>query len=329
MGENEENERKYYNVCSTGDFETFKRMIETDVKNKLLTYAFVVDCLDVACKYGHLKIVEYLVSNYLVGKKAENFDRALKNACREKHMEIFEYLVSKGADNFNGCLKDACEDGRLEIAELMIKRGANYIGIGLDGACRGGYIKIVELLVNKGASYFHTSLIEACRHGHIEIVKFLMSEGSRDWDLCLENIENENTWNECLRAACRGGHLEIAKIMIDQGGITDWNECLRYILHYGYYSHGYHRCHPTIAILAIKQGVTDLDIDIIKKFENVWLYKMCCKNAGIDYRQNAEYYELFKWCPPYVLLSHRYKSKVGLNKLPDELFRLIFDCFEF
>ena len=127
-------------------------------------------------------------------------------ACRNGHMDVVEFLVENsgadietpGAVLFDGesiegapPLWCAAAAGYLEIVKYLLKHNADVNhttftnSTPLRAACFDGHVDVVKYLVESGADveianrHGHTCLMIACYKGHFEIVKFLVSQGAK------------------------------------------------------------------------------------------------------------------------------------------------------
>ena len=83
--------------------------------------------MHIACKAGHLEIVEFFTRNpdcnFEVLNRAS--DRAIHEASRSNNFEIVSHLIGKGCainmEGENGCtpLHYACERGNLNLVEAL------------------------------------------------------------------------------------------------------------------------------------------------------------------------------------------------------------------
>ena len=110
--------------------------------------------LTVACRNGHLPIVELMVT-----KGATNWNEVLSYACENGHLIIAELMIANGADNWNYSLVCAAQ---LSAVQLMIEKGANNWNGGLRCAYPDGHLEVAELMISKGANQLNTALHFAC-----------------------------------------------------------------------------------------------------------------------------------------------------------------------
>jgi len=158
--------------------------------------------LIMACRNGHLEIVEYLVDQCganieqagLVNFEGENIEGAPPLWCASAagHLKIVKYLVNNGA-NVNSttksnstALRAACFDGHLEIVKFLVENNAD-----------------IEIANRHG----HTCLMIACYKGHLAIAKYLINKGA---DLNRKSVKGNTALHDC--AEC--GSLDIMKLLL-------------------------------------------------------------------------------------------------------------------
>ena len=187
--------------------------------------------LHYACRYGHLKIVQYFIREKHCNLLCENNNGStpLHYACVTGHLNIAQYLIREKHCNpscvnkYAGTpLHYACSNGRLNIAEYLIKEEHcnpscedNNGWTPLYNACRYGRLNIAQYLIreehcnpshksNNGSTPLHY----ACINGHLNIGQYLIRE-----EHCNPSCEN-NDGETPLHYACRRGHLNIAQYLI-------------------------------------------------------------------------------------------------------------------
>ena len=126
-------------------------------------------------------------------------------ACRNGHLRVVEYLIDKcsadikqvGSVTFDGETIDgapplwcAAAAGFLNIVKLLVKAGASVNqttftnSTPLRAACFDGHLDIVQYLVENNADieianrHGHTCLMIACYKGHGKIVKYLIDKNA-------------------------------------------------------------------------------------------------------------------------------------------------------
>lgn len=202
-----------------------------------------------AAKFGHMKIVKYLVSKGDIAK----FPKYLLHFPAERgDLEMLNFLVENGAhsliENENEDLQTpivtAASNGHLNIVKYLVSKGADtecLIDPPLDddednlrsysplwAACSENHFEIVHYLVSIDPdallqrSYLHDSLpIEtAVSNGNLSIVKLLVSEQKLE--------KNPDVLNSLIQLATHSNRLEILKYLIDDLGFEPENFILSF-----------------------------------------------------------------------------------------------------
>lgn len=158
--------------------------------------------LIMACRNGHLEVVEYLTEvcqadleqTGLVNFEGENIEGAPPLWCASAagHLKIVKFLISKGA-NVNSttksnstALRAACFDGHIDIVKFLVENNAD-----------------IEIANRHG----HTCLMIACYKGHFQIAKYLINKGA---DLNRKSVKGNTALHDC--AEC--GSLDIMKLLL-------------------------------------------------------------------------------------------------------------------
>ena len=139
-------------ACQTNDIQIVKNY-KGDINDKVLwhstkEYAYVPEqsLLSIACRYGNIDIVEYLLN-----KKAKVDDQD-------------EYGSTP--------LHYASMKGHLDVIKLLVKYDANVN----KKACKQ-FVRIYKPGTDKQTGTFETPMHNACRMGHLNIVEYLLSVG--------------------------------------------------------------------------------------------------------------------------------------------------------
>jgi ankyrin repeat protein len=168
---------KVFDASKNGYLQQLKRFLENKppqvAKSVVATKTQGSTPLIMACKNGHLPVVEYIVEKCnadveqvgTVSFDGENIEGAppLWCAAAAGHFEIVKYLVRKKAkvnnttDSNSTPLRAACFDGHFEIVRYLIDHKAD-----------------IEIANRHG----HTCLMIACYKGHTKIVKYLIDKGA-------------------------------------------------------------------------------------------------------------------------------------------------------
>ena len=159
--------------------------------------------LHIACRYGHLDIVKFLVSVSSVDVNSKDSDgyTPLHTACRYSHLDIVECLLTStladvNSKNSNGYtpLHTACRYNHSDIVECLLSSTLvdvniknNHGDTPLHIACQYGELQIVQLLMSTAQinpmstnAKHDTPLHIACAYCNASIVKYLLSTGYID-----------------------------------------------------------------------------------------------------------------------------------------------------
>ena len=187
--------------------------------------------LHIACRYGHLDIVKFLVSVSSVDVNSKDSDgyTPLHTACRYSHLDIVECLLTStladvNSKNCNGYtpLHTACNYGCEDIVKFLVSVSAvdvnNKASDGstpLSAACLDGNLDIIEHMLSLSSVDVNirvygnaASLYEACSSGKLNVIKFLLSSSSVN-----VNIKDDDGYT-LLHTACHYGKLDIAKFLV-------------------------------------------------------------------------------------------------------------------
>ena len=196
--------------------------------------------LHYACIYGHIDIVQYLVSETTgsdadVNVVAGDGKTALHFACWKGHFKIVQYLlkcqgINVDAKDTNGwtAIYYATRFGYLDILQYLLQNTTiSRPKVAPDGttllhvASTHGRLDIVNYLLfekisleteqtNEGVNAFHL----ASMHGHLDIIKYFVSRNSS----AIHHL-NANR-SGAFHYACFGGYIEVVQYTKDNLGIS-------------------------------------------------------------------------------------------------------------
>lgn len=228
----ETNKQAVMFLCAAfGDAKTLQ--IFTD-KNVNLNDKFCGNTLlGVACSYGKLETVEYLVSKHvnletpLYQLETVQKETALTKAIRHNRIDVVDYLLKSGAkfQTFDGTtpkndLEITCENGNLELLKLIIDFGYPLTDEQLLGAMTAAalnnHINIFEYLLtdkkaNINVEYFdETVLGNAAISASLETIQYLVNHGA-------DVNGGKARVSTPLHRAVTFNRLDIAKYLIGKG----------------------------------------------------------------------------------------------------------------
>jgi ankyrin repeat protein len=175
-------------------------------------------------------VVQFSQPNILDERDAEG-RTAVQLACAYGHVSIVRFLVESRHANLQAtgpqgrtALHLACCTGNLELVVYLIETGRvivdapDSLGVtSLHCCCDLGHLSLVQYLVKVGranveASDFNgwTALLYACRSGNLELITFLFQSGV--------NVEatDTNGWT-ALHLATEASKLDVVRRLIDVG----------------------------------------------------------------------------------------------------------------
>ncbi|KZS14041.1 Protein fem-1 B [Daphnia magna] len=158
-------------------------------------------------------------------------------ACRNGHLDVVEYLVERcGADieqagsvTFDGetiegapPLWVAAAAGHVHIVRFLVRAGASVNcttktnSTPLRAACFDGHFEIVKYLIDHGADmevanrHGHTCLMIACYKGHLKIARYLIELAA---DVNRKSVKGNTALHDCAES----GSLEILQLLLSSG----------------------------------------------------------------------------------------------------------------
>ncbi len=187
----------------------------------------VNNCLVLACKHGHLNIVEWTFFVDVIC----SFEQPIRIACGCGHLPVVKYLVtettSSHTKNFYA-LPQACAHGRLDVVKYLVSVGARINENSIFGACQNGHLNVVEYLFSFGIDDWKIrldALSWACKKNHMHIVKYLVGIG----------IDIHGARNYILRQACWDGQIKVVEYILKLNGSDDnHDKCLRIAIQNGH-----------------------------------------------------------------------------------------------
>lgn len=165
----------------------------------------------IACKFGHIDIVQYLHSQG--AKISEDDNEALVEACINGHKIVVEYLLSNGANMYaqdNYPIIAATMNGHLDIISLFVSKNRDILDIIYTEAIDYGQLEIVKYLKSLGFDlhkYHDYGFRKSAEFNYIDLMKYLISEGA---DIRVYQ-------NYAIMKSFQNGHYEIVKHLVSLG----------------------------------------------------------------------------------------------------------------
>lgn len=179
-----------FKVIKRGHFEIFKWFYESDL---LSEYNFD-DFLDVACRYGHLHFVKYILEDMEPHPKINKSKTSpCAQAAKGGHLEILQFLREHKFKWDHNTMWDACENGHIDIVKYVIENKCPWTSSSLESAIRKNNFEIVEFLTEhvREKKEFKLATLIAATNGHLEMLKYLHEHGfPSDESLCDASSEH-------------------------------------------------------------------------------------------------------------------------------------------
>jgi hypothetical protein len=224
----------FINVCEEGRLD---RVIEL-VNNGVDIHADEDYGFRIACLYGHLDIIKYLMEQEDKPNIHVDDEYGFQLICQNRHLEVFKCLMEYDNKPNNHVYKEygfqwACHNGHLEVIKYLMSLD-NKPNIHTDEdygfriACLHGQLEVIKYLMKQDDKpNIHVINEEgfrcACFNGHLEVIKYLMS---------LDDKSNIHAVDEGFRSACKNEHNEVAEylsticdeyeLVIENGKLISW-----------------------------------------------------------------------------------------------------------
>jgi|LakMenE18May11ns_1017448.scaffolds.fasta_scaffold9870044_1 ankyrin repeat protein len=204
-----------------GNLEGIKRILPytelSAIKNK---------CFVDACWFGKLEMAQLIyatnkpnIKYFFSSREYNTYGDALKIACEYGRIDIVKWLLSLNervditCEDYFDAFKHACYNGNLEIAKILYDEDdnldINYISHDehiFECVCRSGNLKIAKWLYSFGDKLnidFKEAFENASRSGNIEILKWVYSLNN--------NYDIHDISYTIFHDGCLYGNLDIVK----------------------------------------------------------------------------------------------------------------------
>jgi ankyrin repeat protein len=162
--------RKIPNIedaCELGYFEIVRYLYHNrNIKNII----FKPKTINIASKYGHLKIVIFLFKH-----NVKPSHHAINDAAANGYLNIVEFLI-KHVKPTKDAIKWASYYGYLDIVKFLVKNYIKPTSEALVYASTKGHLEIVKYLVSVGIEPSYNAMDQACNHGRLEIVRYFIED---------------------------------------------------------------------------------------------------------------------------------------------------------
>lgn len=210
LQDNAEGDDEWYQAVRRGDLDEFKQWVDDmgiDVHDDN------EKALNLACRYGHLPTVRYLIEEKHADVQNNTLGPPLTWAVIHNHIAVVKYLTTiPGILVEPGVLNVAAEKGYLEILKYMVEDMKMDPHMNdeepLVSACTYGHLPVVRYLVEEQKADVRvrndTPLVSAYNCG---IVAYLISKGV--------DVNARNSF--AMRFAAEKGSLETVKYLVQKG----------------------------------------------------------------------------------------------------------------
>lgn len=164
-------------ACKGNQLNTIDKIIDMIKMNGYQSYQGV---LNYACYYNHWSLVQKIqlkIKNLCTDPSdcVHVWQAALFEACKGGHEKMADYVISNGATDMDLGLFGCCEGGHPLMAQKMIDQGANEWNIALKYACLANKTDMIIMMFSKGADDYNLAWRWAFSFDNGAIMNYLLN----------------------------------------------------------------------------------------------------------------------------------------------------------
>ena len=137
------------------------------------------DAIEIACRFGHLEVVQYILSDPEFDPTFKN-NRSFIEACRSGNLNLVSLLMSERhfasshPNFFYEALANAIESRNVGLVRFLLNDGRFIPDVELLNLAVEYDPQMVHLVLNRGVIPDNETFINACRNGELELARFLL-----------------------------------------------------------------------------------------------------------------------------------------------------------
>jgi len=224
---NRKRKQEFENACMNNSTYNIEHILNNDINKICNNFGYFIE---IACRYGKLKIIKYLIecgdtykinmNNYIV--------IIYEMSCSKGYIDILMYII------------EYCKNNNINYYKLI---NTNYI---FCNACRQGYINIIKCIIDTNITneYFNIhcwnekAFRQACNSNNVRAVKYLI-------EYCEKNKTNINInviKNDAIISTLKNGNVKLLEYVIKYLDKYNCNINTTYWLDYIFYNifHSHH-----------------------------------------------------------------------------------------
>jgi len=129
--------------------------------------------IDMACFYGHLDIVEYLLEN-----NKFTYDKAFEFTAKNGHLEVLKLLIKHKIhmmSDLNNAIHLAAIYGHYDVVSLIFFLGGRTNEDTLEIISKNGYYDIVAFIYSLQTIYSNKAVFNAIKYKNYKIAYYLLT----------------------------------------------------------------------------------------------------------------------------------------------------------